>query len=121
MPDSSLHPQHLHTLVLLHLSVAYGADDDFDPAERYVVVDLVQRWLPYLTVDTVESVVDTAFKAARSGMVGTPEALAAALGDALTPDLQRRVLADLGHVARADGSLSVSEADVISRIRRAWA
>ncbi len=119
--EPPLHPRHLHTLVLLYLAVAYGADDDFAPAERYTIVELIQRWLPYMATDTVESMVDTAFAAASSGMVGTPESLAADLRDALTPDLQRRILTDLGHVARADGTLSVSEADVISRIRRAWA
>lgn len=116
-----LHPRHLHTLVQLYLTVAYGADEDFDPAERYAVIELIQRWLPYMTMDTVEAVVNTAFAAASSGMVGTPESLAADLRDALTPALQRRVLADLGQVARADGTLSVSEAEVISRIRKAWA
>ncbi len=122
MPDAlPLHPRHLHTLVQLYLAVAYGADDDFDPAERYAVVALIQRWLPYLTPDTAEAVVNTAFAAASGGLAGTPESLAADLRGALSPALRRQVLADLGHVARADGLLSVSEAEIITRVRRAWA
>ncbi len=117
-PEAALHTRHIHTLVLLYLAVAYGADTVFDPAERRAVIDLVRRWFTYLEPATVEGIVDTAFIAARANP--DLEALTAELGDALTPALRHRVLADLGVIARADGSLSVDEAQVIARIRHAW-
>ncbi len=117
-PEAALHTRHVHTLVLLYLAVAYGADEDFDPAERLTVVALVQRWFPYIETATAEGIVDTASAAARAH----PDlnVLAAELGEVLAPELRRRVLADLGVIARADGSLSVAEAEVIGRIRAAW-
>jgi uncharacterized tellurite resistance protein B-like protein len=119
MSSGSLSSVDLHRLVLLYLAVAYEADDHFDPAEHKTVLRLLRRWMPEMTVDEANGVVDTALKALRSGMTEGPETLARAVGTNLTPELRRRVLSNLGQVARADGYLSINEAHVIRRVRAA--
>lgn len=119
MSSDTLSAVDLHRLVLLYLAVAYEADDHFDPAEHQTVLRILRRWMPGMTVAEANSVVDTALKALRSGMTEDPETLARAVGTNLTPELRRRVLSNLGQVARADGYLSVSEARVIRRVRAA--
>jgi uncharacterized tellurite resistance protein B-like protein len=119
MSSGSLSTVDLHRLVLLYLAVAYETDDHFDPAEHQTVLRLLRRWMPEMTVAEANSVVETALKALRGGMTQKPETLARAVGTNLTPELRRRVLSNLGQVARADGYLSVHEARVIRRIRAA--
>ena len=110
----------LPRLVLLYLTVAYGADHDFGEAERRTVVHLAARWAPELNPETVAAVVDTAFVAVR-GFGDDVNDLAQELGGILPRNIQRMVLADLGRIASADGHISPEEADVIARIRSAWA
>lgn len=120
MPFSEpLRTADLHHLVLLYLAVAYEADNDFDPAEQQTVLSLVHQWMPSLSPDEANGVVNIALTALRSGMTETPETLARTVGTLLTPKQRRRVLADLGLIARADGFLSVSEAQMIRRVRAA--
>jgi uncharacterized tellurite resistance protein B-like protein len=119
MPPESLNADDLHHLVLLYLSVAYEADNEFDPAEHHTVLRLVQQWMPTVTAAEADSLVATALKALRSGMTEPPETLARMVGTVLTPKQRRRVLADLGLVARADGYLTVQEARIIRRVRAA--
>lgn len=107
----------LHKLVLLYLSVAYDSDRNFDPAEHHMVLRLIRQWMPGLTPSEVDAIVDTALKAIRSGMTDDLETLAHAVGVGLSPRLRRRVLTDLGKIARADGFLSVQEASIIRRVR----
>jgi uncharacterized tellurite resistance protein B-like protein len=115
-----LSPDLLHRLVLLYFALAYGTDRDLHPMERQAIVLLVRRWRPEATLDEAEAVVDAAFAAVRSAPSESPEALAEALAPALTPRMRRRVLADLGRVAKADGWLSLREASLIARVRQLW-
>lgn len=110
----------LSRLVLLYLAVAYGADHDFAEAERRTVVHLARRWDPGLDGEALQAIVDTALVAMRQ-FDGDVETLAHDLHARLTPETRRTVLADLGRIATADGYISVEEADVIARIRSAWA
>lgn len=110
----------LHNLVLLYLSVAYETDHHFDPLERQTVIQLAAQWVPSLSPDRIEEIVDAAFSAARSGYVADVDKLAGEVGAMLTPEQRRHVLTDLGQIARADGYLSADEANTISRIRTLW-
>lgn len=112
-------PDRLQRLVLLYLAVAYGTDRVLDPHERATAAALLDRWSPGLTSEAALAVVDTAHTAARAGLADDIEALARAVGQDLAPALRRRVLADLGQVARSDGHLSVDEASAIARVRAA--
>lgn len=120
-PKEPISADDLHHLVLLYLSVAYEADHSFDPSEQHTILRLVRQWMPSLAPAEANGVVATALTALQSGMTGPPETLARAVGTGLTPALRRRVLADLGRVARADGFLTVQEARVIRRVRTALA
>lgn len=120
MPFSEpLRTDDLHHLVLLYLSVAYAADNSFDPAEHQTVLQLVRNWMPSLSPAEADGVVDTALKALRGGMTEAPETLARTVGTLLNRKQRRRVLADLGLIARADGFLTVQEARMIRRVRAA--
>ena len=119
MPLEPFSAVDLHRLVLLYLSVAYETDDHFDPTEHRTVLRILRRWRPEMTLTEANSLVDTAFKALRGGTAEDPETLARAVGSNLTPEQRRRVVTNLGQIARADGFLSVSEARVIRRIRAA--
>lgn len=116
VPLSSLD---LQRLVLLYLTVAYETDGNFDPAEHNTILRIVHRWVPAMSMDEVNSVVDAAFKTLDGGTTDSPETLARAVGTNLSPEMRRRVLSNLGQVARADGYLSISEARVIRRVRAA--
>lgn len=109
----------LQRLVFLYLSVAYETDRNFDPNEHNTILRIVHRWMPEMTIAEINEVVETAHKAIRRGMSETPETLACAVGTNLSPEMRRRVLTNLGQVARADGYLSLSEARVIRRVRAA--
>lgn len=119
MPER-LAQEHLHQLVLLHLALAYGTDHDLHPMERHAIVRLIHRWMPDADRSQVEGTVDAAFTAIRSAPPESPEALAEELAPVLSPQLRRRVLADLGRVAKADGWLSLREASLIARVRQIW-
>ena len=118
-PPELLSTDDLHHLVLLYLSVAYEADHHFDPAERHTILLLIHQWRPALAPAEANGIVDTALTALQSGMTAPPETLARAVAAMLAPELRRRVLTDLGQVARADGFLSVQEARIIRRVRTA--
>ena len=118
-PPQSLAADDLHALVLLYLSVAYESDHNFDPAEQHAVLGLLRRWVPQQEQEETERLLDTAFQALRGGVKHDLEALAQRLGAVLSAPLRRRVLTDLGQIARADGFLSVEEASIIRRVRTA--
>ena len=111
-------PEHLSQLLQLYMAVGYEDDPDLDPHERQTAVALLRRWMPGVDEAAAEAVVDTARTASRSGV--DVDALARDLRQALTPAARRRVVSDLGQIARADGHLSVREARAIQRIRWAW-
>lgn len=111
---------HLYPLVLLYLAVAYEPDQTLDPRERQEAIRLAGQWVSGLEPERTHEVVDAAITATRSGHRPELETLARELGEALGPDHRRRVLTDLGQIARADGYLSTGEAGLISRIRAIW-
>jgi uncharacterized tellurite resistance protein B-like protein len=119
MPAALLSADDLQRLVLLYLSVAHDTDKNFVSTEHDTILRIVHRWVPSMTIDEINDVVDAAHEAIRNGTAETPETLARAVGTNLTPEMRRRVLSNLGQVARADGYLSLSEARVIRRVRAA--
>ncbi len=117
-PELSL--EYLQQLVALYLALAYGTDHDLHPSEERAITQLARRWAPEADPDRVRIVVAAATAAARQGLDGAPEELARDLAGVLSPGLRRQVLADLGHLAKADGWLSLREATLIGRVRAIW-
>lgn len=117
--SSALAPDVLQRLLRLYLVLAYRTDGELHPLERQALVAVVRRWHPGVTEREAYALVEVAVMAAR-GASESPEALAAALAPALGPAERRRVLAELGALAKADGALTLREASVIGRVRRAW-
>ena len=110
----------LHHLVVLYLSVAYETDHNFEPSEELAVLQHLLLWEPSLERADAQAIVDTAVRAVGAGFSDNVEAHARALAGTLTAEQRRRVLADLGQIARADGYLSVEEASIIRRVRAVW-
>lgn len=103
-------------MVHLYLAVVDTTSRVHDPDERRVAIDLARRWAADDSED-IEAIVDTAYVAARSGL--DVERIAGDLRQALSSDDCKRLLADLGRIAQADGHLTVREAQAIGTIRAA--
>lgn len=115
---SPLVPQaQLHNVVSFYLSVLDAEAEGCDPRERQLTIDLVRRWVPGTSTAEVGAMVDTASHAARSGVHLDAEAVAAALCEALPLAGRRRLLSDLGLLARADGHLMQRKAEAIATAR----
>lgn len=108
-------PTYLHDIILLYLMVLDDRGSS-DPAERDLVIRLAQRWATDTARTDIEAVVETAALAIRSGLHRTPKALARDLCETLQDDC-KRLLSDLGALARADGHLTQHEAETISLVR----
>lgn len=108
-------PQAVHDVVLLYLAVIDA--EARAPQERQMAIDLARQWAPHQPAEDIEAIVDTAYAAARSGHAIELEALAASLGKQLPGSACKKLLSDLGLIARADGRLTQSEAEAIAIAR----
>lgn len=109
----------LTQVVHLYLAVADTRHEDLEPHERQLAIFLSRRWEPTFDLDAVEAVLDTAYAAARSGLNPSVDEIASELSHTLPPEGGRRLLKDLGLMARADGHLTRQEAEVIGQVRSA--
>ena len=115
---SPLVPQTLlHNVVSLYLSVLDAEVRGCAPRERQLAIDLTRKWVPEVSDAVIGATVDTASHAARSGHRLDAEAVAAELCAALPPAGRRRLVSDLGLLARADGHLTQREAEAIALAR----
>lgn len=107
----------LHNVVSFYLSVLDAEAQGCAPNERQLAIDLTRRWMPDVSAAAASALVDTATHAARSGHRLDAEAVAAELCAALPPAGRRRLVSDLGVLARADGHLTHREAEAIALAR----
>lgn len=117
MPPPSATSDRLAQVVHLYLAVAGTTDADREPHERQLTIDLSRRWAPSFGPGAVEAVVDTAYTASRSGMGPRVLDVAEELCRDLPESARRRLLVDLGIMARADGRLSRRQAQTIAQVR----
>ena len=110
--------ERLTQVVHLYLAVADTDSGEQEPHERQLAIDLMRRWEPGFDAKAIEAIVDTAYVAARSGY--EVERIVKELREALSFEDRNRLLADLGRIARADGHLTLREAEVIGQIRAAF-
>lgn len=108
----------LAQVVHLYLAVADTRSGDHEPHERQLAIDLMRRWEPRCDTEAIEAIVDTAYVAARSGY--EVERIVGDLRETLSFEDRNRLLADLGRIARADGHLTLREAEIIGQIRAAF-
>ena len=117
--NSRLVTDRVHQFTLLFVSVLEPSPQPLRGAERERTIDRVRRWAPNLPADLIGLVVDTAHHATRSGMGPDSGTIASELAEMLEPEEARRLLADLGRIAQADGHLTPGAARAISEIRNA--
>ena len=110
--------ERLTQVVHLYLAVADTDSGDHEPHERQLAIDLMRRWEPQCDTEAIAAIVDTAYVAARSGY--EVERIVSDLRDTLSFEDRNRLIADLGRIARADGHLTLREAEVIGQIRAAF-
>ncbi|MDT0631027.1 TerB family tellurite resistance protein [Rubrivirga sp. S365] len=116
LPNTST--ERLTQVVHLYLAVADTASGEHEPHERQLAIDLMRRWEPRCDEEAIEAIVDTAYVAARSGY--EVDRIVGELREALSFEDRNRLLADLGRIARADGHLTLREAEIIGQIRSAF-
>ena len=117
---TELDREHIHSLLLLYLAVAYGADHDLDEDEESAIQRLLQSWLPEASDNFVAGMVRAALDLYKTDHALSIEGLALGLRSALALEFREQILKDMVRVARADGEQSTDEAAVIARVRAAW-
>ncbi len=117
---TDLDREHVHSLLLLYLAVAYGADSDFDATEETAIQKLLQSWLPEASDTFVAGMVRAALDLYQIDHALSVEGLALGLRSVLTLEFREQVLKDMTRVACADGEQSTDEAAVIARVRAVW-
>ena len=110
--------ERLTQMIHLYLAVADTDSGEHEPHERQLAIDLMRRWEPGCDADAIEAIVDTAYVAARSGR--DVERIVGELRQTLSFEDRNRLLADHGRMARADGHLTLREAEVIGQVRAAF-
>ena len=99
------YPLLLFDLAVLYRALAFGADDDLDPAEAEEMRARIQAWAP--------------------GEAALADVGALAIGEVLvrvgtlSPDGRARVLADLRGIAEADGRVTKGEEGLLALVERA--
>ena len=116
IPKTSV--ERLAQVVHLYLAVTDTDSVDHEPHERQLAIDLMRRWEPRCDAEAIEAIVDTAYVAARSGY--EVDRAITELRETLSFEDRNRLIADLGRMARADGHLTLREAEVIGQIRAAF-
>lgn len=110
--------ERLTQVVHLYLAVADTDSGEHEPHERQLAIELMRRWEPQCDAAAIEAIVDTAYVAARSGR--DVERIVSELRETLSFEDRNRLLTDLGRIARADGHLTLREAEVIGQVRSAF-
>ena len=111
----------LHDLALLYLGLAYGADAELAHAEEQEIVARLYRWQPDRDPALLAHVLrDAKLTYLNDHSKARIEQAVAALGASLDPDVRHSIVEDLGHIARADGTVMEGEKDFIARLREAW-
>ena len=111
----------IHELAFLYVLVGHNADEDLSADTIGVMEDRLQEWQPDLSADEVREVMRRALQvyASEPGedlIHDSVEALKEAL-----PSTQRlTVLDDLHTVARADGTLTQTDRELITSLAQAW-
>ncbi len=111
----------LHDLALLYLGLAYGADADLASAEEQEIVARLYRWQPDRDPALLQHVLRDAKLTYLNDASGARiDQAITALRTSLSADVRRSILDDLGHIARADGTVVEGEKVFIHTLREAW-
>ncbi len=111
----------IHELAFLFIIVAHSPDNALNSEEIDTILDRLHEWQPDLSEEAVREVVRSALhvyseEPGQDLIQDSVEALKKAL-----PDVQRlAVLDDLHCVAKADGSVTDDEQEIIRSLARAW-
>lgn len=110
------YPLLLFDLAVLYRALAFGADDDLDPAEAEEMRARIQAWAPGEDPARVDHVIREA-ALADVGALAIGEVLVRV--GTLSPDGRARVLADLRGIAEADGRVTKGEEGLLALVERA--
>lgn len=111
----------LHDLALLYLGLAYGADAELAHAEEQEIVARLYRWQPDRDPALLTHVLrDAKLTYLNDHSEARIDQAIAELGASLEPEIRLSIVEDLGHIARADGTVVAGEHDFITRLRSAW-
>ena len=111
----------LHDLVLVYVVVAHSTDAQLTDPEIEVMLQRINHWMPQGDEDEARAVIRDALEAyAEEPAQEVLQQSVKALKDWLPPIQRILFLDDLNHIARADGTITKSEREMITDLARAW-
>lgn len=111
----------LHDLVLVYVVVAHSTDAQLTDPEIEVMLQRIDHWMPQGTEREAREVIRDVLQAyAEEPGQEVLQQSVKALKDWLPPIQRILVLDDLNHIARADGTITESEREMITDLARAW-
>ncbi len=111
----------LHDLVLVYVVVAHSTDGRLTDPEIDVILQRIHHWMPRGGEEKAREVVRDVLQAyAEEPDREALQQSVKALKDWLPPIQLILVLDDLNHIARADGTITDPEREMITDLARAW-
>jgi uncharacterized tellurite resistance protein B-like protein len=111
----------IHDLALLFAALAYGTDHELDDSEVSAITQALQAWSPETPRASIREIIVEVMSVLIKDQqhVSVSESIAT-LGRELSEDQLSDVLAQVNHIAEADGILLQREEHLISNLAAAW-
>ncbi len=110
-----------HDLALVYVALAYGTDNKLSDEEVETIIGTLQKWEEKLTRENVQEIVleAIAIYMQENASIEVTRTIRT-LNQSLSEDERREALADVVHIAEADGVLLSSESSLISSLAEIW-
>jgi len=110
-----------HDLALVYIALAYGTDYELTDDELTRLTGTLQGWPELSALEKAQEVVMEAMSVYLSdGTAGEVAHAIESLRESLTEEERERALADIVHIAEADGIMLTSERGLIALLASAW-
>ena len=106
-----------HDLALVYVALAYGTDNSLTDEEAETIIGTLQKWEADLTRENIQEIVleAMAIYLQENASIEVTRTIRT-LSQALSEDEQKQALADVVHIAEADGVLLTSESSLITSL-----
>lgn len=109
-----------HDLSLVYLALAFGTDRDLSEEEADVIVERLGAWSQASKETVRETVMEALAIYMEAGAEAEVSRSVRTLAERLSEEERANALADLVHIAEADGVLLSSEQGLITTLAEAW-
>ena len=110
-----------HDLALVYVALAYGTDNKLSDEEVETIIGTLQKWEEQLTRENVQEIVleAMAIYLQENASIEVTRTIRT-LSKSLSEEERRQALADVVHIAEADGVLLSSESSLITSLAEIW-